>query len=337
VIERSVPKTTETAELLETSVSRKAWQLIKSLFPWVVTCLLLGYIFFYKVEFFDVFNAVKLVNLGIFIPMVLIVFLIGIFASTFFYYLAFNWLAAKASFKEIFFARGAIHILSILNFALEQGGLGYWLARKKSVSGGQAFSTIFFIMIMGGFLIMCLSTVGLLLMPEVKISHLITGGPGAGLLRFTTIYIVFSIVEFIIWIIKPKTRFLRFMFRGPFIVFHKLRLRHFIIVFLLNLIPFTSFIIGAWIGLMAFGVNVPFRYVLTYVPIIELIAAIPVTVMGLGTTQVAWIKFFEGLVSAETIVAFSMLWAVMTIFLRSILSLCCLPKALGDFRRVRKE
>lgn len=337
MLERSVPKTTETAGLLETSFLRKAWQLTKSFLPWVVTCLLLGYIFIYKVEFFDVFNAVKLANLNIFIPIVLITFAIGILASTFSYYLAFNWLAAKAGFKEIFYARGAIHILSIINFALEQGGLGYWLARKKSVSGGQAFSTIFFIMTMGGFMIMCLSTVGLLLMPEVKISHVITDGPGTGLLRFTIIYIVFSIVEFIIWITKPKTRFLRFMFRGPFMVFHKLQLRHFIIMFLLNLIPFTSFIIGAWIGLTAFGVNVPFSHVLTYVPIIEFIAVIPITVMGLGTTQVAWIKFFEGLVSAETIVAFSMLWAVMTIVLRSILSLCCLPKALGDFRRVRKE
>jgi hypothetical protein len=323
VIERSVPKTTETAGLLETSFSRKAWQLVKSFLPWVVTCLLLGYIFIYKVEFFDVFNAVKLVNLNIFIPIVLITFAIGILAGTFSYYLAFNWLAAKASFKEIFYARGAIHILSIVNFALEQGGLGYWLARKKSI--------------MGGFMIMCLSTVGLLLMPEVKISHFINDAPGTGLLRFTIIYIVFSIVEFIIWITKPKTRFLRFMFRGPFMVFHKLQLKHFIIVFLLNLIPFTSYIIGAWIVLTTFGVNVPFRYVLTYVPIIEFIAAIPITVMGLGTTQVAWIKFFEGLVSAETIVAFSMLWAVMTILLRSILSICCLPKALGDFRRVRKE
>jgi uncharacterized membrane protein YbhN (UPF0104 family) len=337
VLGRSVPKTNERAGIIEISLTRKVWQHIKSFLPWAITCLLLGYIFIYKVEFLDVFNAVKLVNLSIFIPIILIVFMIGTFASTFFYYLAFNWLAAKASFKEIFYARGAIHVLSIINFALEQGGLGYWLARKKSVSGGQAFSTIFFIMIMGGFLIMCLSTVGLLLMPEVKIGHLITGGPGAGLLRFTTIYIVFSIVEFIIWITKPKTRFLRFMFRGPFIVFHKLRLRHFIIMFLLNLVPFTSFIIGAWMGLSAFGVSVPFRYILTYVPIIELIAVIPVTVMGLGTTQVAWIKFFEGLVSAETIVAFSMLWAVMTIFLRSILSLCCLPKALGDYRLVRAE
>ncbi len=337
MLERSVPKTTEIEVLNEISFSRKIWQLIKSFLPWVVTCLLLGYIFIYKVEFFDVLNAVKLVNLNIFIPIVFIVFAIGTLAGTFYYYLAFNWLAAKVNLKEIFYARGAIHILSIINFALEQGGIGYWLARKKSVSIGQAFSTIFFIVIMGGFMIMCLSTVGLLLMPEVKISHFITDAPGTSLLRFTLIYIAISIVEFIIWITKPRTRFLRFMFRGPFMVFHKLQLKHFIVMFLLNLIPFISFIIGAWIGLMAFGVNVPFIYVLTYVPIIEFIAAIPITVMGLGTTQVAWIKFFEGLVSAENIVAFSMLWVVMTFFLHSILSLCCLPKALGDFRKVRKE
>ena len=45
----------------------------------------------------------------------------------------------------------------------------------------------------------------------------------------------------------------------------------------------------------AFGIHIPFSQLLTFLPVIFMLAALPVTVAHLGTTQAAWIFFFSAL------------------------------------------
>ena len=43
----------------------------------------------------------------------------------------------------------------------------------------------------------------------------------------------------------------------------------------------------------AFGFHIPFGHLLTFLPVIFMVAALPVTVAHLGSTQAAWIFFFS--------------------------------------------
>ncbi|MCP4224339.1 MAG: ABC transporter permease, partial [Actinomycetia bacterium] len=62
-------------------------------------------------------------------------------------------------------------------------------------------------------------------------------------------------------------------------------------------------------------------------------AMIPsITVLGLATTQAAWLYFFADLAPPATIVAFSLLWSVGFIAPSIGTGLACLPRVLRDLR-----
>ena len=56
----------------------------------------------------------------------------------------------------------------------------------------------------------------------------------------------------------------------------------------------------------AFGIRIPFGQMLTFLPVIFMLAALPVTVAHLGTTQAAWIFFFSQYAPVPRLLAFSL-------------------------------
>ena len=56
----------------------------------------------------------------------------------------------------------------------------------------------------------------------------------------------------------------------------------------------------------AFGIHIPFAQLLAFLPVIFMLAALPVTVAHLGTTQAAWIFFFSQYAPAPRLLAFSL-------------------------------
>jgi len=329
--EESIIKESRSDELSAAGKSGKMGGLLRNLLPWIVTVLIFVYIF-RQVPLPEVMASFKLVRLDLFIPVVFTVFPVFFITDTLTHHLVFTWLAARTRFFEVMFARGATYILSMLNFFAGQGGIGYWLSRTKKVPGGEAASTIVFVMFMELFLIMVLSAMGIILMPEVHLSHFLSAGSEGVLVR--TVFITLGVLLFqvYIWSTKPPGRLVHWLlFRGPFQVFDRARFRHFAIIFVIKLFMYIVDIFGAWVGLKTFGVDVPLVHMLTYLPLIYLIGSIPVTVLRLGTTQAAWLFFFSDLMDPATIIAFSVLWSFSFLFLRTAAGLVCLPKALSDF------
>jgi hypothetical protein len=81
----------------------------------------------------------------------------------------------------------------------------------------------------------------------------------------------------------------------------------------------------------AFGIHIPFLQMLTFLPVIFMLAALPVTVAHLGTTQAAWIFFFSGYAPAPRLLAFSLAAHLVFSFTRAMLGVVWLPAAYGDF------
>ena len=80
----------------------------------------------------------------------------------------------------------------------------------------------------------------------------------------------------------------------------------------------------------AFGIRIPFGQLLTFLPVIFMVAALPVTVAHLGTTQAAWLFFFGQYASAPQLLAFSLVAHLTFTATRAIVGLVWLPVAFTD-------
>jgi hypothetical protein len=80
----------------------------------------------------------------------------------------------------------------------------------------------------------------------------------------------------------------------------------------------------------AFGIHIPFSQMLTFLPVIFMLAALPVTVAHLGTTQAAWVFFFSQYAPAPQLLAFSLAAHLVFASTRAILGVAWLPSAYFD-------
>jgi hypothetical protein len=80
----------------------------------------------------------------------------------------------------------------------------------------------------------------------------------------------------------------------------------------------------------AFGIRIPFVQMLTFLPVIFMLAALPVTVAHLGTTQAAWIFFFSQYAPAPRLLAFSLAAHLVFASTRAVVGVLWLPSAYFD-------
>jgi hypothetical protein len=91
-----------------------------------------------------------------------------------------------------------------------------------------------------------------------------------------------------------------------------------------------------YLAARAFGLEIPFWPMLAFLPVIFMLAALPVTVAHLGTTQAAWIFFFARYAPEPRLLAFSLAAHLTFVVTRSVLGLLFLPIAYADLVRRRE-
>jgi hypothetical protein len=101
-------------------------------------------------------------------------------------------------------------------------------------------------------------------------------------------------------------------------------------VVLLRAPMFVASLCAHYYAARAFGIDIPFGSLLTFLPVIFMAAALPVTVAHLGTTQAAWIYFFGQYAAAPRILAFSLVAHLTFALTRALLGLMWLPAAYGE-------
>ena len=87
----------------------------------------------------------------------------------------------------------------------------------------------------------------------------------------------------------------------------------------------------------AFGIDIPFSQMLTFLPVIFMLAALPVTVAHLGTTQAAWIFFFSQYAPAPRLLAFSLAAHLVFASTRALLGVFWLPAVYSDLMPASRE
>jgi hypothetical protein len=101
-------------------------------------------------------------------------------------------------------------------------------------------------------------------------------------------------------------------------------------IVLLRAPMFVVSLVAHFYGAHAFGIYIPFGQLLTFLPVIFMVAALPVTIGHLGTTQAAWLFFFGAYAPAPRLLAFSLVAHLTFTLTRALLGLIWLPVAYED-------
>lgn len=67
-----------------------------------------------------------------------------------------------------------------------------------------------------------------------------------------------------------------------------------------------------WLGARVFGLEIPFLAMAAYLPVILVVASLPINVGGLGAAQAVWLVAFDAWASDAQILAFQLLWQLMS-------------------------
>ena len=252
------------------------------LLAWVVTAAALGWLF-WKTPVDQVWRAMQHAAPWT-VPAIAIAVLLNYVADSFAMWRVFGWFLARLSLREILIVRGATYLLAIINYSVGQGAIVYFVNRVRGAPIMRGVATVLLILGTNLIVLLVLSSLGLL----VAAHH----PPGLGTvaaLGWAGLAIYAVVVA-----LKPGWLIRRPLFdvllaAGPagHLKAMLVRLPHIGTLMALNLS-----------ALYGFGVQVPFTTALVSLPVVFLIAALPISVQGLGTTQTAMVLFFSGYVPA---------------------------------------
>ncbi len=227
----------------------------------------------------------------------------------------------RRPFADVAAVRGATFLLFLVNYALGQGGFGYYLHRTGTPAQRALGATLF--LIGTNLAVLLLLTSG---------AWAVDGGgvPNDALWWTLTVGSAGFGAYLIVVAIAP-----RFLARRDWLapLFDAGLGGH--AVALLGRTPHVLMIVGShWLAMRVWGFEVPASAALTVVPAIALAAALPISPGGLGTTQAATVFFFSSYAVGATederaaaVLAFSVVHFVYSVIAAVLVGLVCIPFA----------
>jgi len=300
--------------------------------PWLIAIAVL-YFVFESVSITSVMDSARQVNLAIFLPFLFFHLLFTFLWDSNVYSLLFRWFKVPVTFREMLPFRGASYLLFVVNFFAGQGGMAFIMSRWKKVPIKRASSILMFGMFTDYYLLLAFCLAGAFHLPGVDLVAFFDGTDQGSLVRFIVIsWFLFAvhIGYYRLYMPSPRAKGVK-----KYEIFSTFREAPITLYLKLMMVRSGTFVVGIFVNyfsLAAFDLHVPLNYLFVYLPIVWLISSIPITVMGLGTTQAAmlWLvaRFAEGSGGpdevAAAVLAFSLLWWFLFNLGRSFIGAVCL-------------
>lgn len=216
--------------------------------------------------------------------------------------------------SDVLLARGASYVLGLISYVAGQGGMGFYLART-GVPAGRSAGAVLLLMIANGIVLVLLGAAGL----AIELDRL--EGVRTDLLLLLIAAAFAGTLAYLIMIAVRPRRLERYSLLAPLFeagVGGHLRaiLARFPHMLLLAALHWGAFRI--W------GIPVPPARGLALNPIVLLVAALPVTPGGLGTTQALQVLFFSPYGSAPAVLAFSLVHHAVGLIVQAAVGFGCL-------------
>jgi uncharacterized membrane protein YbhN (UPF0104 family) len=238
---------------------------------------------------------------------------------------AIRWFHGDVRYRDLLPARAASYVVGFFNTHAGRGTLAAYLWRRLGVPFLELGSTVIFLLLTEYTHLILWAMLGILAFnSEVTASLLpIAAGVAAFWLLFFAYTKLHVRPQAIRWLFAPREwQLFRTLRRASPVRYAQ--------IVVLRMPMFAVAVCAHYFGARAFGIEIPFGHMLTFLPVIFMVAALPVTVAHLGTTQAAWIYFFGQFAPTPRLLAFSLVAHLTFTLTRSLLGLLFLPIAYDE-------
>ena len=290
------------------------------LIPVALTIVIFGVIF-WRIPFDTFWQAVSGARLLPFFVFMVSFSLCFFLADSAVLTLLIRWFHGPIRYRELLPVRASTYIVSIINTQLAQAALALYLNRRFRTPLGEITSTVILLILLEATNLVFFATVGSVAFP---------GGTPA-------VFFALPVVLALIWIavVRIARGGLGALGRragGNVLLstFRKVRLRQGVAILgLKGSVFFLSLLVHAK-ALTFFGIEIPLLPLLAFLPIVYLVAALPVTVAHLGTSQAAWIFFFGSYAAEADLLAYSLAAHLTFMLANGSFGLIFLPRVYAD-------
>jgi hypothetical protein len=269
------------------------------------------------------------------------IFLAFMIPNTLFYFLwdtlilkrVLEWFHGNVAYGDLLPVRAASYVVGFFNTNAGRGALAAYLWRRLDAPFLELSSTVMFLVLTEYTQLVLWALLGVFGFRTDVTTSLLPFAAAVAL--FWALFFAYTRMHVtpgsaIRWLFAPREWQLFRTFR----LAAAARYAH---VVLLRVPMFLVSLCAHYYAARAFGVAIPFGQLLTFLPVIFMAAALPVTIAHLGTTQAAWIFFFGQYAPAPRLLAFSLVAHLTFSFTRALLGLAWLPVAYGQLGFVVRE
>ena len=239
---------------------------------------------------------------------------------------ALRWFHGEVAYRDLLPVRAASYVVGFFNTNAGRGTLAAYLWRRLDAPFLELGSTVIFLVLTEYTQLVAWAILGVFgFRTEITVSLLPVAAAVAAfwLVLFGYTRLRMTPARAIGWLFAPRDwQLLR--------TFRRVAPQQFFAIVLLRAPMFVVSLAAHYYAARAFGVRIPFGEMLTFLPVIFMAAALPVTIAHLGTTQAAWIYFFGAYAAAPRLLAFSLAAHLTFSATRGLAGILWLPIAYGD-------
>jgi hypothetical protein len=239
---------------------------------------------------------------------------------------AIGWFHGEVAYRDLLPVRAASYVVGFFNTNVGRGALAAFLWRRLGVSFLELGGTVIFLVITEYMQLVLWAMLGLLgFRSDVTFSLLPIAAAVALLWLAFFAYTRLDLTPGRLWqwLLAPREwRLLR--------TFRRAGAASYARIVILRAPMFLVSLVAHYYAAHAFGIRIPFGQLLTFLPVIFMLAALPVTVAHLGTTQAAWLFFFGQYAPAPQLLAFSLVAHLTFTATRALIGVILLPVAYAD-------
>jgi len=268
---------------------------VKRALPWVGSGVLVTYMALTTdlQGVADALESVDVVLLGL-----LLVFgtLIAFFTDTVGVAMGFRAFVAPVTFRETIPIKATSYFLNVLNYNAALAGMALYLDRSRNVGFWKALGALMFVNVVDLFGVLLLLSIGMAISLGTD-----TFSPGLGFtLRVIAWGGLAAFVAGAAWFRSdlPLPVFGRLRTKALFVPIRAASLGTWGRLIAVRLLLQGLYLLVAYAQLVLFDIDVPFHRLLAYVPLLTFIQIVPISISGIGTTQLAARQFYGPYVAA---------------------------------------
>lgn len=285
------------------------YRAVRKVLPLILTAVLLAVVI-YKFGFKDIFDQLRTASARNVAILSFTFYLFVFFSNSYIYFLIFRFLERPIGYGEFLSIRGATYLLTALNPGAGQGGMAYWISRKKSIPLKEVVSMMTILPVVDIMFLASILSISLAvnfisgrLLPAAYIKIL------CGVVAVLWLLLIF---HFTFWKAKFAAGFLKKARQSPFVMaYTNMKTANYFMLFAVRLIVNMTGVFAFYFGLLFFNVTIPFWVFLVRFFPAFILQALPITVGMLGTSQGAWLLMYRDFAESSVLIAFSLTWVTV--------------------------